>query len=164
MSAKHLCTTEEAIEAIRQGKFVILVDDEHRENEGDLVIAAEKITAEAVNFMSMYGRGLICMPITEDDVERLGLPMMTKHNTSAYNTAFTVSIGAKEGITTGISAADRAHTIQVAINPESTSEDLTIPGHIFPLKACPSGVLARAGHTEGTVDLVRLAGLKPAAV
>lgn len=153
-----------ALEALRQGKMIILFDDESRENEGDLVMAAEKVTPEAINFMAQYGRGLICLPMIEEDLERLQIPMMTTHNRSPYKTAFTVSIEAATGVSTGISAADRARTIQVAIDPRSTVDDLVMPGHIFPLKARKNGVLERMGQTEGSVDLARLAGLKPSAV
>jgi 3,4-dihydroxy 2-butanone 4-phosphate synthase/GTP cyclohydrolase II len=154
----------QAIEEIRQGRFVIVLDDENRENEGDLIIAADKITPEAINFMTRYGRGLVCMPMASEIVDRLKLPMMVKHNTAKHGTPFTVSIGAKQGVSTGISAHDRARTVQVAIDPKTTAEDLTYPGHIFPLRAAPGGVLSRAGHTEASVDLARLAGLTPAAV
>ena len=157
-------TIEAAIEAIRAGQMIILVDDEHRENEGDLVIAAQFATAETINFMAKNGRGLICLPMRADMIERLGLPMMTSANRSPYGTAFTVSIEAAQGVTTGISAKDRALTIQVAIDPETGPLDIISPGHVFPLRANPKGVLARAGQTEGSVDLMRLAGLTPAAV
>ncbi len=157
-------TIEEAIEDIKNGKMVILVDDEDRENEGDLTMAAETITPEAINFMAKFGRGLICLSITPDRVERLQLPMMTTDNTSAFGTAFTISIEAKKGVTTGISAADRATTIKTAISPKSGPEDLARPGHVFPLRAKAGGVLQRAGQTEGSVDLARLAGLFPAGV
>ncbi|OGW37244.1 MAG: bifunctional 3,4-dihydroxy-2-butanone 4-phosphate synthase/GTP cyclohydrolase II [Nitrospirae bacterium GWD2_57_9] len=157
-------TIEEAIEDIRQGKMVILVDDEDRENEGDLTMAAEAVTPEAINFMAMYGRGLICLSLTPERVEQLQLPMMTTDNTSSFGTAFTISIEAKRGVTTGISAADRATTIKTAISPKSRPEDLARPGHVFPLRARAGGVLQRAGQTEGSVDLARLAGLNPAGV
>lgn len=157
-------TIEEAVEDIKKGKMVILVDDEDRENEGDLTIAAEKVTPEAINFMAKYGRGLICLSLTPERVEELKLPMMADVNKSRFGTAFTVSIEAKEGVTTGISAADRARTILTAINPKKKAEDLVTPGHVFPLKARPGGVLQRAGQTEGSVDLARLAGLYPAGV
>ncbi len=157
-------TVDEAIEDIEMGKMVILVDDEDRENEGDLCLAAEKITPEAINFMAKYGRGLICLSLTPERVEELNLPMMTDENTSPFGTAFTVSIEAKRGVTTGISAADRARTILTAIDTNTKPEDLARPGHIFPLKARPGGVLQRAGQTEGSVDLARLAGLSPAGV
>ncbi|MBI4843035.1 MAG: bifunctional 3,4-dihydroxy-2-butanone-4-phosphate synthase/GTP cyclohydrolase II [Nitrospirae bacterium] len=157
-------TIEDAIKDIRQGKMVILVDDEDRENEGDLTIAASRITPQAVNFMAKYGRGLICLSLTQERVEELRLPMMSEFNTSRFGTAFTVSIEAKKGVSTGISAADRATTIKTAINPKSGPEDISRPGHIFPLKAQPGGVLQRAGQTEGSVDLARLAGLCPAGV
>lgn len=155
---------QQILDDIRNGKMVILVDDESRENEGDLVIAAEQATPEAINFMSLYGRGLICLPMMENDFERLGIPMMAKHNRSRHQTAFGVAIEAAQGVSTGISAHDRAHTIKTAISDSSTLEDIIMPGHVFPLKARAGGVLERPGHTEGSVDLARLAGLKPAAV
>jgi 3,4-dihydroxy 2-butanone 4-phosphate synthase/GTP cyclohydrolase II len=157
-------TIEEAIEEIRKGKMVILVDDEDRENEGDLTMAAETVTPEAINFMAKHGRGLICLSLTPERVDHLQLPMMTTDNTSSFGTAFTLSIEAKKGVTTGISAADRAVTIKTAINPKSGPEDLARPGHVFPLRARTGGVLQRAGQTEGSVDLARLAGLYPAGV
>ncbi|MCM2357283.1 MAG: bifunctional 3,4-dihydroxy-2-butanone-4-phosphate synthase/GTP cyclohydrolase II [Geobacteraceae bacterium] len=155
---------EEAIEDIRQGKMIILVDDEDRENEGDLTMAAEMITPETVNFMAKYGRGLICLTMTAERCDQLRLPLMVDSNTSSFGTAFTVSIEAKKGVTTGISAADRAHTILTAVADGCKAEDLARPGHIFPLRARPGGVLVRAGQTEGSVDMARLAGLKPAGV
>jgi 3,4-dihydroxy 2-butanone 4-phosphate synthase/GTP cyclohydrolase II len=155
---------EAALEDIRQGKMVILVDDEDRENEGDLTMAAEKVTAEAVNFMAKYGRGLICLSLTDERLNELRLPMMVSENTSRFQTAFTVSIDARKGVTTGISAVDRATTILVAVNESTQPEDLVSPGHVFPLRARPGGVLVRTGQTEGSVDLARLAGLKPAGV
>ena len=157
-------TIEDAIDDIRNGGMIILVDDEDRENEGDLCIAAEKVTAEVINFMAKYGRGLICLSLTPERVEELQHRMMTSDNTSPYGTAFTVSIEARRGVTTGISAHDRATTVLTAINQECGPEDLSKPGHIFPLKARPGGVLQRAGQTEGSVDLARLAGLYPAGV
>jgi 3,4-dihydroxy 2-butanone 4-phosphate synthase/GTP cyclohydrolase II len=157
-------TIDEAIDDIAKGKMVILVDDEDRENEGDLFIAAEKVTPEAINFMARHGRGLICLSLVPERVEELELSMMTDDNTSPFGTAFTVSIEAKKGVTTGISAADRAKTIQTAIDPKTRPEDLARPGHVFPLKARPGGVLHRAGQTEGSVDLARLAGLYPSGV
>ncbi len=157
-------TVDEALVDIAAGKMVILVDDEDRENEGDLCMAAEKITPEAINFMAKYGRGLICLSLTPARVDQLKLPMMTDDNTSAFGTAFTVSIEAKKGVTTGISAADRAKTVKTAIDPGKKAEDLSRPGHVFPLKARPGGVLQRAGQTEGSVDLARLARLYPAGV
>jgi 3,4-dihydroxy 2-butanone 4-phosphate synthase/GTP cyclohydrolase II len=157
-------SVDEAVDDIAAGKMVILVDDEDRENEGDLCMAAEKITPEAINFMSKYGRGLICLSLVPERVEELKLHMMTDDNTSAFGTAFTVSIEAKRGVTTGISAADRAKTIQTAIDPETKPEDLSKPGHVFPLRARPGGVLQRAGQTEGSVDLSKLARLYPAGV
>ena len=155
---------EAALEDIRQGKMVILVDDEDRENEGDLAMAAELVTPEAVNFMAKEGRGLICLSLTEDRADFLELPLMVRENTSSFGTAFTISIEARRGVTTGISAADRAQTIRVAIADETTPRDLARPGHVFPLRAKKGGVLVRAGQTEGSVDLARLAGLKPAGV
>jgi len=156
--------TEELIEDIKQGKMVILVDDEDRENEGDLTMAAEKVTPEAINFMATHGRGLICLSLIPKKVEALGLPPMVTDNTAHYGTAFTVSIEARQGVTTGISAADRATTILAAIDPECRPEDLARPGHVFPLRAAPGGVLKRAGQTEGSVDLARMAGVIPAGV
>jgi 3,4-dihydroxy 2-butanone 4-phosphate synthase/GTP cyclohydrolase II len=155
-----------ALEEIRAGRMVILVDDEDRENEGDLCMAAEKCTGEAINFMAMHGRGLICLPVTEDRLRQLRLSMMVPdaENTSAYGTAFTVSIEAREGVTTGISAADRATTVAAAIADDARPQDIVRPGHIFPLRARDGGVLRRAGQTEGAVDLARMAGLKPAGV
>jgi 3,4-dihydroxy 2-butanone 4-phosphate synthase/GTP cyclohydrolase II len=162
---KNRCNTiEEALEDLARGKMVILVDDEDRENEGDLCMAADKVTPEAINFMAKYGRGLVCLSLTPERIEELKLPMMTDDNTSSFGTAFTVSIEAKKGVTTGISAADRATTILTAINPETGVEDLAKPGHVFPLRARPGGVLQRAGQTEGSVDLARLAGTYPAGV
>jgi 3,4-dihydroxy 2-butanone 4-phosphate synthase/GTP cyclohydrolase II len=157
-------SVEEAIAAIRSGRMVILVDDKNRENEGDLVLAAQFATPEAVNFMSREARGLICLAMDESRIQALNLPMMVADNQSPHKTAFTVSIEAKTGVTTGISAHDRAHTIQTAIHDATTRDDLVVPGHIFPLRARDGGVLVRAGHTEGSVDLARLAGLKPSAV
>ncbi len=155
---------EAALEDIRQGKMVILVDDEDRENEGDLTMAAEKVTPEAINFMAKYGRGLICLSLTDERLDQLRLPMMVSENTSRFQTAFTVSIDARKGVSTGISAIDRATTILTAVNENSQPEDLVSPGHIFPLRAKPGGVLVRTGQTEGSVDLARLAGLRPAGV
>jgi len=157
-------TIEETIEELQGGRMVILVDDEDRENEGDLCMAAEKVTPEAINFMARHGRGLICLSLTPERVEALKLPMMTDENTSQFGTAFTVSIEAKKGVTTGISAHDRAKTVLTAIDPATRPEDLARPGHVFPLRAKPGGVLQRAGQTEGSVDLARLAGLYPAGV
>jgi 3,4-dihydroxy 2-butanone 4-phosphate synthase/GTP cyclohydrolase II len=157
-------TIEEAIRKYRAGEILILVDDENRENEGDLVIAAEHATADAVNFMITHGRGLVCMPITEDRAHALGLGPMCPENTALHGTHFTVSVDAREGISTGISAYDRAHTIRLLIEEATRPSDLALPGHIFPLIARDGGVLRRAGHTEATVDLARLAGLHPAAV
>ncbi len=159
-----IATVEEAIEEIREGKMVILVDDEDRENEGDLTIAAEKVTPDVINFMAKYGRGLICVAITNERADQLELPPMVNHNTSGFGTAFTVSVDAKKGVTTGISAADRAKTILTIVDDDTKPNDLVRPGHIFPLRARDGGVLVRAGQTEGSVDLARLAGLKPAAV
>jgi len=157
---------ENAIEDLKKGKMIILVDSEDRENEGDLVIAAEFATPEAINFMATYGKGLICVPLESERIKELQLEPMVKDNTEKYRTAFTVSVDAspKHGVTTGISAYDRAKTVQVLINPNTTPEDLVKPGHIFPLQAVPGGVIRRAGHTEASVDLCKLAGLKPAAV
>ena len=159
-----VCTTEEAIQEIRKGKMIILCDDEDRENEGDLTMAAEMITPETINFMAKYGRGLICLSLNEDKLDELKLPLMVSENTSPFQTGFTVSIDAKKGVTTGISAADRATTILTAIRDDCKPEDLTRPGHIFPLRAKRGGVLVRTGQTEGSVDLARLSGFKPAAV
>ena len=155
---------EETLEDIRQGKMVILVDDEDRENEGDLTMAAEKVTPEAINFMAKYGRGLICLSLTDERLNELRLPMMVSENTSRFQTAFTVSVDARKGVTTGISAADRATTILTAVDENAQPDDLVSPGHIFPLRARQGGVLVRTGQTEGSVDLARLAGLKPAGV
>ena len=157
-------TVEEAIEEIRAGRFVVVVDDEDRENEGDLTIAAQFVTPEAVNFMATHGRGLICLCLTPERCEELGLRQMTDQNETPFGTAFTVSIEAREGVSTGISAHDRAHTIQVAIDPTSTAYDLVQPGHVFPLRARTGGVLQRSGQTEAAVDLARLAGLFSAGV
>jgi 3,4-dihydroxy 2-butanone 4-phosphate synthase / GTP cyclohydrolase II len=157
-------TIEEALEEIKSGRMVVVVDDEDRENEGDLTMAAQFVTPEAVNFMAAHGRGLICLSITAERAEELRLHPMVRSNTSRFGTAFTASIEAREGVTTGISAADRAHTMLVAIDPESRAEDLVQPGHVFPLIARAGGVLARAGQTEAAVDLARLAGLIPAGV
>jgi len=155
---------EAALEDIRQGKMVILVDDEDRENEGDLTMAAEKVTPETINFMAKYGRGLICLSLTDERLNELRLPMMVSENTSRFQTAFTVSIDARRDVTTGISAGDRATTILTAVDERTQPEDLVSPGHIFPLRAMQGGVLVRTGQTEGSVDLARLAGLKPAGV
>ncbi len=157
-------TVEEAIEDVRAGRMVVIVDSPDRENEGDLCMAAQYVTPEAINFMATHGKGLICLSLTPERIDELGLEMMTPHNSSPFETAFTVSIEAREGVSTGISAADRAHTIQVAINPDSGRGDLVQPGHVFPLKARPFGVLERTGQTEASVDLARLAGLQPAGV
>ncbi len=155
---------EAALDDIRHGKMVILVDDEDRENEGDLVAAAELVTPEIINFMATQGRGLICLSLTEARADELDLPLMVTDNSSSFGTAFTVSIEARQGVTTGISVADRTHTIQVAVADETTARDLARPGHVFPLRAQKGGVLVRTGQTEGSVDLARLAGLKPAGV
>lgn len=157
-------TIPEILDDLRVGKMIILVDDEDRENEGDLMIAAEKVTPEAVNFMATHARGLICLALTAERVEQLQLPPMTRENTSPFETAFHVSIEARTGVTTGISAHDRARTIQVAVDPNCGANDLVRPGHVFPLKAKDGGVLVRAGQTEGSVDLARMAGLIPAGV
>lgn len=159
-----LTTIEEAIKVIKAGKMIILIDDEDRENEGDLVFAAEYVTPEAINFMIRYAGGLICLPMAEELIDKMQLPMMTQHNRSPYGTGFTVSVEAATGVTTGISARDRAHTIKVAIDPNSIPSDLVSPGHMFPLKAKKKGVLERKGQTEGSIDLMKLAGLTPAAV
>jgi 3,4-dihydroxy 2-butanone 4-phosphate synthase/GTP cyclohydrolase II len=156
-----IATIEAALEDIRAGNMVVLVDDEDRENEGDLTMAAEKVTPEAINFMARYGRGLICLSLTPERIEQLQLPMMVRENTSPLKTAFTISIEARRGVTTGISAHDRAHTILTAIADDAHPGDLVSPGHIFPLRARKGGVLVRTGQTEGSVDLARLAGLKP---
>lgn len=155
---------EEAIQAVRTGKLVIIIDDEDRENEGDFMVAAEKATPAIINFMSKHGRGLICLPLTRKRLEELQLPLMVQDNTARFQTAFTVSIDAKDGIATGISVYDRARTVQVAVDPKTKPPDLSRPGHIFPLQAKEGGVLARAGQTEAAVDLARLAGLTPAGV
>jgi 3,4-dihydroxy 2-butanone 4-phosphate synthase/GTP cyclohydrolase II len=155
---------EEALEAVRAGRMIIIVDDEDRENEGDLMVAAEKTTPEIVNFMARYGRGLICLPLTEERLDELQLPLMVSENTARFQTAFTVSIDAKAGVTTGISAADRARTVLAAVDPATKPEDLARPGHVFPLQAMEGGVLSRAGQTEAAVDLARMAGLSPAGV
>jgi 3,4-dihydroxy 2-butanone 4-phosphate synthase/GTP cyclohydrolase II len=159
-----ISSIDDGLRDIREGKMVIIVDDEDRENEGDVMIAAEKVTPEAITFMARYACGLICLPLTEKRVRELKLPLMVEDNTSQYKTAFTVSIEAKQGVTTGISAHDRARTIQVAIDDKSTADDISRPGHIFPLMAREGGVLVRVGHTEASVDLARIAGLKPAGV
>jgi len=153
-----------ALEDVRNGKMVILVDDEDRENEGDLVIAAELVTPDAINFMARHGRGLICLSLTEERADQLDLPLMVSDNSSSFGTAFTISIEARKGVTTGISAADRARTIEVAVADDTSARDLARPGHVFPLRAKKGGVMVRAGQTEGSVDLARLAGLKPAGV
>ncbi|GAI08885.1 unnamed protein product [marine sediment metagenome] len=159
-----LSTIPEAIEDIKAGKFIIIVDDEDRENEGDLVLAAERITPEAINFMTLWARGLICLPIIGKRLDELRIPMMVRENTSKFSTAFTVSVEAKHRVSTGISASDRAETIKAVINPATKAEDLVRPGHMFPLRARQGGVLVRAGHTEAAVDLARLVGLYPAGV
>ena len=164
MGTEAIRKVEKAIEEIRAGRMVIVVDDEDRENEGDLVMAADKVTPEAINFMAKWGRGLICLSLMEDRVKRLGLSMMVDENTSNRSTAFTVSIEARHGVSTGISAADRAHTILTAVAPDARAHDIVSPGHVFPLRAVHGGVLQRAGHTEGSVDLARLAGCYPAGV
>src|ERR1700722_20166285 len=164
MQSNAFTTVPEAIAELKAGRMIVVVDDEDRENEGDLTLAAEFCTPEAINFMARYGRGLICLTLTEDRADALRLPPMTQSNTSRFGTAFTESIEAREGVTTGISAADRAHTIQVAIAPGTTPNDLARPGHVFPLRARKGGVLVRAGQTEASVDLARMAGLIPAGV
>ncbi|MEA2271334.1 MAG: 3,4-dihydroxy 2-butanone 4-phosphate synthase / cyclohydrolase, partial [Solirubrobacteraceae bacterium] len=162
--ATPFATIEEAIEEIRQGKMVVVCDDADRENEGDLVLAAQFATPEAINFMAREARGLVCLALTPERCEELGLELMTQKNESALGTSFTVSIEAREGVTTGISPAERAHTIQVAIAQSTQPRDLNRPGHMFPLKAKEGGVLQRAGQTEAAVDLAQLAGLTPAGV
>ncbi len=162
--SEFLAPIEEIIEEARNGRTIILIDDEHRENEGDLIIPAQMATPDAINFMAKNGRGLICLALTRERVEQLGLTLMAKRNESRHQTAFTVSIEAKEGVSTGISVADRAHTIAVAIDPAKGRDDIASPGHVFPLVAQDGGVLVRAGHTESAVDLARLAGLTPAGV
>src|SRR5271156_2200879 len=164
MEKAFLSSTEDVLEDARNGKMIILVDEEDRENEGDLVIPAQMATPDVINFMAKYGRGLICLALTSDRVKQLGLPLMAKDNLSRHQTAFTVSIEAREGVTTGISAHDRARTIAVAINSELGREDIVTPGHVFPLMAREGGTLVRAGHTEAAVDIARLAGLNPAGV
>jgi 3,4-dihydroxy 2-butanone 4-phosphate synthase/GTP cyclohydrolase II len=159
-----ISTIEEALEDIKAGRMVILVDDENRENEGDLVLAAQHTTPEAINFMITHARGLVCLTMTPEKIDSLGLPQMVRDNRSPFQTAFTVSIEARRGVTTGISAADRATTILAAVAPGAGPEDLVAPGHVFPLRAKPGGVLVRTGQTEGSVDLARLAGLTPAGV
>lgn len=160
----QFATVEEALAEIREGRMIVVVDDADRENEGDLVMAAEKVTPEAINFMARYGRGLICLPLTPERCEELSLSMMVAQNTSNYGTAFTESIEARRGVTTGISAADRATTILTAIDPKTKPSDLARPGHVFPLQARKGGVLVRAGQTEAAVDLARIAGLQPAGI
>src|SRR5271157_2680448 len=162
--ASLFCDVETALQEIRAGRMIVVIDDEDRENEGDLTMAAEKITPEAINFMARYGRGLVCLAMTEERLDYLRLPPMSAENTSNFGTAFTESIDAREGVTTGISAYDRAHTIRVAIDPASRSSDLARPGHVFPLRARKGGVLVRAGQTEASVDLARLAGMVPAGI
>jgi len=159
-----LARIKDAIDDIRKGRTVILVDDEDRENEGDLCFAAEHVSPEKINFMARYGRGLVCLSLTDERLRQLDLPMMVARNTSRFETAFTISIDAKRGITTGISAHDRSRTVQLCVDDKTRPDDLVRPGHIFPLRAKPGGVLVRTGQTEGSVDLARLAGLKPAAV
>ena len=158
------CSVEQAIDDLRQGRLLIILDDEDRENEGDLVCAAEHVTPEVVNFMATHGRGLICLPMTAERLDALEIPQMVQHNTARRRTAFCVSLGARREVTTGISAADRATTVRMAIDPLTRPADLSRPGHVFPLRANPAGVLKRAGHTEASVDLCKLAGLTPAAV
>ncbi len=162
--ASPIITAERALKEVAAGRLIIIIDDEDRENEGDLMVAAEKATPEIINFMSRYGRGLVCLPLTKERLIDLQLPLMVRENTSRFETAFTVSIDARDGVTTGISAFDRARTVQVAIDGETEPSDLVRPGHIFPLEAKAGGVLARAGQTEAAVDMARLAGLKPAGV
>jgi 3,4-dihydroxy 2-butanone 4-phosphate synthase/GTP cyclohydrolase II len=163
-SKKKFSSIEGAMEDVRQGKMIVIVDDEDRENEGDLMVASEKVTPEAINFMAKYGRGLICLALTEERTRELGLSMMVDDNESAFETPFTVSIDARNGITTGISASDRSKTIQTAINPQTAKSDLVKPGHIFPLRARKGGVLVRMGQTEASVDIARMSGLCPSGV
>src|SRR5882724_203160 len=163
-NADRMAVVRRAIEEIRVGRMVILVDDEDRENEGDLMMAADLVTPEAINFMARYGRGLICLSLSEDRVRQLGLTMMATDNRSPRATAFTVSIDARRGMTTGISARERSETIRAAVARDAVPDDVVTPGHIFPLRARRGGVLVRSGHTEGSVDLARLAGREPAAV
>jgi len=160
----HFASVEEAVEEIRQGRMIVLIDDEDRENEGDLTMAAEKITPDAINFMAKYGRGLICLPLTEERCDELHLPLMSPINTSVHGTAFTEAVDARLGVTTGISTSDRAITILTAIDPKTRPQDLARPGHIFPLRARKGGVLVRAGQTEASVDLARIAGMSAAGV
>lgn len=162
--SREFATVPQAIEDIARGRMIVVADAEDRENEGDLTLAAEFVTPEAINFMARYGRGLVCLTLTEERADHLGLKPMIHVNTSRFGTAFTESIEAKEGVTTGISAYDRAHTIRVAIAPQTTCEDLAKPGHVFPLRARSGGVLVRPGQTEASVDLARMAGLNPAGV
>lgn len=162
--SNDFASVPEAIEQLARGHMIVVVDDEDRENEGDLTLAAEFVTPEAINFMARYGRGLICLALTGARADHLGLRPMTAMNTSHFDTAFTESIEAREGVSTGISAYDRAHTIHVAISPQTTAKDLGKPGHVFPLRAREGGVLVRAGQTEASVDLARMAGLRPAGV
>jgi len=164
VAATPFATIDEAIEEIREGRMVVVCDDEDRENEGDLVMAAQFATPEAINFMAKEGRGWICLALTPERCDELGLDLMTAKNESPLQTPFTITIEAREGVTTGVSAHDRAHTMQVAIDPRTRPRDLTQPGHVNPLKAKPGGVLERTGHTEASVDLARLAGLIPAGV
>jgi len=159
-----LSSIKEAVKDIKEGRFVIIVDDEDRENEGDLALAAEKVSPQAINFMTKYGRGLVCLPVVGEQLDRLRLPLMVDENTCKFGTAFTVSVDAKQGTTTGISAADRAQTVKAVIDPATQPDDLVRPGHIFPLRAREGGVLVRAGQTEAIVDLAKLAGLYPAGV
>ncbi len=161
---KGKVTAEQAIKAVKEGRLIIIVDDEDRENEGDLMVAAEKITPDIINFMAKHGRGLICLPLTRQKLQELDLPLMVMENTASFKTAFTVSIDAKKGVTTGISAHDRARTVLVAVDPKTKPKDLARPGHIFPLQAKDGGVLERAGQTEAAVDMSRLARLNPAGV
>ena len=161
---KYLSSVEEVIEEARNGRMFILVDEEDRENEGDLVIPAQMATPEAINFMAKFGRGLVCLSLPRERIEQLGLPLMSRENTTRHQTAFTVSIEAREGVTTGISASDRARTVAVAIDPTKGRNDIATPGHVFPLVARDGGVLVRAGHTEAAIDIARLAGLQPAGV
>ncbi|CAM4384123.1 MAG: Riboflavin biosynthesis protein RibBA [Legionellaceae bacterium] len=164
MNKTELATVEEALHELQQGRMIILVDDESRENEGDLIYPAEIITPEIINFMTKYGRGLVCLALSEESIDQFELPLMTHSNNTKFNTPFTVTVGAAEGITTGISAYDRAKTVQILMDANSTKKDIVTPGHIFPLRAHKYGLLGRQGHTEGGIDITRLAGFKPGAV
>ncbi len=160
----HFCSIPEAVEEVKDGRVLIVIDDENRENEGDFMVAAERVTSETINFMARYGRGLICLPTTRQRLEELEIPIMVDGKTSVEDTPFTVSVDAVKGVTSGISAPDRAKTARLFVNPDTMPEDFERPGHLFPLRARDGGVLERDGHTEATIDLLRLAGLYPAGV